>query len=339
MRTQLATLLALSSFTAPLSETPVLRFDPAEGSGLSVEMSASRNLQGGELSVVMNGSEVPASFLPELSLDEEDQRQLVFQETYEAGADALSRRYETIRWTNVGQMEVSNPQGSESYPWDMDAQTSIEGRTLRFEREDDGTLAATAIDNETVEIPQGLLGGLSLRELLPDEMVGLDESWEVDGSDLAVLFSPGGDFDWQMPEEAAEHMLPEIRERSHEGELDVTLTSIEGGLAVCKLEGTLERITLQKGDLSQVPVADGTATDTVTETWTVRGEMRWNVEANHIHSISLEGDLHSETETERDPDQGSPTYSSTFTVEGTHAFELTTEALTDEVIEASSSRE
>ena len=36
-------------------------------------------------------------------------------------------------------------------------------------------------------------------------------------------------------DEVALQRMPEIRERSHEGELDVTLTSIEGGLAVCKL--------------------------------------------------------------------------------------------------------
>ena len=100
---------------------------------------------------------------------------------------------------------------------------------------------------------------------------------------------------------------------------------VQGAYAKLSLEGSLVRTTVQPGDLTQVPVTDGRATETITETWEARGELVWDMESHQVLELSLSGDFRQEAVTVRDPDQEGPTYESTFRVDGTYRVELEVE--------------
>jgi hypothetical protein len=323
-----------------------LVYTPEADTSRTTTIEAQRDLEGGELTVVMGGQEIPAEFLPELNLVEENRVTLSITETFvasgEAGPTEWLRRYDEVTWNNEGSMSMSQMETENSFPWEAKAETPFTERVIRFSSDDGEEFARElADDGDEIEL-DGLQASLGLSELLPEEPVDVGGQWKVDGKLLGMLFEPGGDFSWELDPEAAKHMLPEVRERSHSGELTLVLSKIseEDGarIAFCSVDGDLVRTTVQAGDLSEVPVADGTATDTIEEIWGLGGELRWDLTANHVISLSLEGELVSSTHTVRDPDQPGAPYESTFTVEGSYSVELASEHVAGSVVEASAAR-
>ncbi|MEM7310747.1 MAG: hypothetical protein AAF682_29000 [Planctomycetota bacterium] len=345
-----ATLPLLLLAAAPLAgdDEATLTFAPREGASRRLSIAVEQSLSGAELEVTMNGSEVPGQFLPEIKMELTDRRELALTETQtESGADGAGewlRRYDELAWTNEGQMDMSGGGADGAYPWESTVDSPLEGRVLRFASDDGESFDAAPADGEGDEdLLDGVEADLGLRRLLPTdgEPQAIGASWTVSGEGLAQLFEPGGNLGWELPPDMAQYMRLDYEERTHDGSLELTLTKIEGGdapRAICAVEGKLTRVTVQEGDLSQVPVTDGTATDTVEEAWEVEGQLVWDLAANQVAALTLSGPFLQETHTERDPDQDGPTYLSVFRLRGTHSFQLEREALEGAAVEASVSR-
>jgi hypothetical protein len=176
--------------------------------------------------------------------------------------------------------------------------------------------------DSAVGLPERIGAALDGRELLPEAAVAPGESWTIDGAGLGFLFEPGGDLAWELPPEAAAQLLPEIRSRSVAGELELTLIELADGRAPSSVAGRLVRTTVQPGDLSQVPYVDGTATDTVSETWELEGELVWSIDERQLLSLELEGEVASVTRTERDPGQPGMSYVGRFSASGSQSLSI-----------------
>ncbi len=316
---------ALLAFAVPVllgSRAGVaLVHSPAEGAERTLTVLLEGSLTGGELEVIMDGNPVPASFLPELDLEVHDERRYDLSER--AQEDGWVRSYDRLSWTNHGSMGVSEEDGSGTYPWTAEGRSALTGRKLRFEPSGEGFDCAFADDEGgDAALLEGVGAVLDGRELLPRQAVDVGESWTVDGAELGFLFEPAGELAWEFPPEAAMHLLPEIRSRSVAGELALELTKLERDVAHCTIAGRLVRTTTQKGDLSQVQVVDGTATDTVSETWDVEGELLWSAKRSELVSLKLAGELASATRTERDPGQAGSTYVSLFHARGSQSLSI-----------------
>jgi len=317
-------MLALTSIVCTLlnlSGTEVeLVHAPRVGSSRSVVVEATTDLMGGELTCELNGEAVPAEYLPDLFLETTDVRRLELTETTEDGG--WLRRYDAVSWENQGSFSMDYQGAETSYPWSSEAETALEGRAVRVIRADDGSLSPAFADEgpDDPALLAGLRADLGLSALLPDGPVAEGDAWTVDGSELGALFDPCGDLQWELPPGMDELLLHEVRTRVHGGALELSLTEVgaDGTRATCRVEGQLTRTTTRPGDLSRVPVADGTATDTVTETWDVEGELVWDLAADTMLVLDLDGELLRDTRTVRDPDQPGSTYESTFSVSGSY---------------------
>jgi len=336
----LITAAAVSNDEVTLVHAP--RADTSRTTTIEVE----QELAGGELSVVMGGQAVQAEYLPELDLVTQDRRKLSITETFlasgEEGPTEWLRRYDEVSWSNAGSITISQMDSEDSSSWTSEAETPLVERTVRFSS-DDGEAVARELADDAAEVElDGLQVSLGLAELLPEAPVEVKDSWTVDGETLAVLLEPGGDFAWELDPEAQKHMLADIDERSHAGELRLVLLAVskdgDARIARCSVEGELVRTTIQPGDLSMVPVTDGTATDTIEERWDASGELRWDLDEGCIVSLLLEGEFVSETHTVRDPDQPGGTYESTFTVEGSYSVRVESEHVEGRAVEAAAAR-
>jgi hypothetical protein len=318
------TSIAGALLTLSVNEVELLRAPPP-GVSRSMAIEAVIELEGGQLWCSMNGSEVPSEYLPELFLEMTDVRTLELMETFEGGA--WLRRYDTVGWENDGSFSMDYTGSEMSYPWSSAIESPIEGRVVRLTPEADGSVAREFADDgeDDADLLAGLQADLRLAALLPDGPVAEGAAWKADGSELGMLFDPCGDLAWDMDPEAAERLMPEIRTREHSGELGITLRELseDGERAYCRVEGVLTRTTEQPGDLSQVPVVDGTATDTVTETWELEGELVWDLAAHAVLSLELDGELQQDTLTARDPDQPGSTYESLFPLSGNYSLTIT----------------
>ncbi len=325
---------------APLTREGVaFHHAPETGSSRTVAFELELTLEGGELEVTMDGNEVPSMYLPKLNLDMTDRQVVGITETFDEGA--WLRRYDELTWVNDGTMSMDMNGQTQEFPWSSEGETAFADRTVRFALED-GELARAFADEQGGEtsLLDGLRADLGLAELLPEDPVEVGDTWTVDGAELEILFNPGGELHWELPAEMAEHMLPEIESREHSGELELTLVKLgeDGEHAHCSVTGTLVRVTTQPGDLSEVPVTDGDATDTVTETWEVEGDLVWNLAAGQVASLELDGSFAQMTLTERDPDQPGSTYESTFTIDGEFRVTVEAEPQSGRAIEASAGR-
>ena len=142
----------------------------------------------------------------------------------------------------------------------------------------------------------------------------MNATWEADASALAALL----DFSQSIPctwsGEGAEN-APAPADNTFTGTLELRVidlrTEDEVVLCTIALSGEITELGTRATDLEQVPVADGTATETTTTTFTVEGELVWNVTAAHLASFELKGEGEGEQATVKDPGQPGPDYSST----------------------------
>ncbi len=312
------TLAAALVAAAPTDDTVELRFAPSVGTQTAHTLEAQVHIEGSDLAVVMDGNEVPAQFLPELSFEFKTTSAWTVHHEFLEPRDGIAGAWRKRTIEDASQsFEMSMELGAEAMEFDAEAATSLEGESFLIGRNASGDVVAEWADPES-ELDAAWLDDarpeLDLAGLLPGKPMAAGDTWEADASALADILSATESFPWEWKGTGADGM-PGPGETVLEGALELTAGEIRtvDGTTHCTIaiEGQFAETVTRPGDLSQVPVADGTATETTTTQYTVEGELTWNVTAGHLTSFIIEGEGDGEQLTVKDPGQPGPEYRST----------------------------
>ena len=311
-----AVLLGLAA--RPVDDSVKLRFAPAAGTALEHEITIQNEMEGGELSVKMGGNEVPAQFLPKLSFTFETSTSAIVSDEFLGAEEGIAGPWRQRTVTDpktVFGMEMAVDE--EVMDIHSDGSSELSGEAFLIGRDEDGNTVARWADEDSglsSELFESQQPELDLAGLLTEDEVSVGDSWEADASALANII----DFSRQLPwtwSGAGESEVPAPGVAEWKGDLELTVKEIasEDGELHCTLAITGEAVEVvtKPGDLSQVPVADGDATETTTTIYQVEGELTWNVTAGHLISLTLEGEGEGQQLTEKDAGQPGPEYQST----------------------------
>ncbi|MEM8711755.1 MAG: hypothetical protein AAGG01_12440 [Planctomycetota bacterium] len=303
---------------APTDDSVSLELGPQVGTALSHGIQVERSFEVSDLTVKMGGNEVPAQFLPELSFEYQVTTSLELTDEFLKAEDEEIEgpwRRRTLKGSSQTFSMEMNYAG-EVTTMDAEASSDLDGNAFLVGRDEDGEVVARWSDEDGGD--DGLLDSVrpevDLIGLLPDEAVATGSTWEADASALGDVLGLDGQIPWTwsgVPEE----QIPEPGETSYSGDLDLRVTDVwleDGATHVrAAIQGELIETSSKPTDLEQVPVADGTATETTTLTFAVEGEFTWSVAERHLVSFHLEGEGDGTQVTEKDPGQPGQTYRST----------------------------
>lgn len=275
--------------------------------------TTSRTLEGGDLSVIMNGGEVPKMFLPELEYTSVQTQSVTLEDVHGASHErAISEAAMGFEM----QMTFGEKGGMEPVQIESSASSALEGSRVRFVTEDGETEARWAEDGENPDdkLLEALHADVDGAGLLPEEPVKEGAEWSAEGSALCALLYPSGELGWSW-NGGEEDDIPGQDGSSHGGELELRFVELieEDGrsLARIEIEGNLVETTTRATDLAEVPVTDGTATETTTTDYAIEGELLWDVERHALHSLELTGEGEGTQETVKDAGQEGGDYAST----------------------------
>ncbi len=323
----IALVLGLSVVTQPVQQR--LAYEVADGTLLRRSYSGGIDLEFEGLSSVVAGQEVPSQYLPEiemelvqrfeLQIDDHvlrvaDGRPTLLERSFEKGASSHRRRF-SMDGPFVDPM-------SEEGAWD--AESTLEGRVVRFTRIDD----EDACESEYVgkEGPpfmlEGLVEDMDWRSMLPEDTEDLEIAvgarWECQAEAGYALLVPGGNLHWETPEYVNDDdMLKPIA--AVDGGLKARIVAVDAKQQRCsiELEGELVTKHVAETDLERIPVADGTATATTTTTYELQGLLVWDLEHNHAVSLRAEADVQLESLTLKDEGQPGGDFESSMELRGT----------------------
>jgi len=243
----------------------------------------------------------------------------VFLELGEGQPLRLRRTYEEVSCTMGSYFSMEgDPDGPQEDS--LEPPSGLEGRTVEFIR--DAETGATRADWIGTEGPDELLASLvedrDLRRLLPAGEPAEGASWTVPAEAIADLFDPLADLGLEIPAEARQTWRPVYDEERVEGELLLTWAATEEGgdasLATIRIRGETVYTGVCPGDLSEVPVASGEATQVDTLETEVEGTLVWDLTAGVARSLELR--LDSELESRTTKDDGEPAYAHTLRFRG-----------------------
>ena len=312
-----------------------LAFAPAQGSKLEREFSSRFEMEMKGMECELNGSPVPAEYLPAIEMHvTETERVRVQDEFVELAAGrprVLRRTYAELGSQSRFQLDIE--QHGVHVDEEQPGASALEGETVVFRwNEGDGEYERTFEDGDG---PAGLLAELEedmdLRAILPGRAVGPGDEWELDAKALPMLALPGGDL--AIEREGAD---PEDEERNRglAENLSGTWTlrfegtrEEEGArLAVVAITGRLSSRHERQTVLRNVPVATGDATETNEMTIEAAGEILWDLAHGTASSMKVAADIAIEGRTERIRPEGDtgPSYVQTVEFTGRCTVELRT---------------
>jgi len=304
-------------------ETVRLQFAPAQGTSLEKSFRVTSSMESEELTSKMGGQPIPQQFLPELDVYFETELEVRVRDRFERVEDArvteLVRHFEVLEGRSATQVSMPpEPEHTE----DFEREHELTGQTVVFtwDPEDEDYDRRLEDSEEIHEDLDSLDVDMDLLGFLPEEAVEIGDSWKVPAEAVAALFHPGGDIGLDSSEEEDETY--ELLSTS--SELQVQLVRVqreeEGRLAVLSVAGEYTEAYSRPTDLEQVPVADGRATETLSSTYDIEGELVWSLSAGHAVSLELESTFEALVETVRDEDQPGPAFSSALSFYGERSF-------------------
>ena len=327
--------LALLSIAPRGSETK-LEFAPEEGSRWVKTFTQTSSLEGAELSVVMDGEEVPSEFLPELELTIENESEVRITDTYVAMGDGrpteLARSFESIREEIASAIDMGGFEGTEPQEGEVRGSSELQGETVVFTWDEDAQAYEAAFEDEDTDVAllDGLVEDTDLRGILPEDAVDVGDEWTVDAEAVAaVLGWPGGELGVEYEGDDTETYNVEVLGTSYDGELTLTLEGTHDQdrtrVASIRIEGQVQVRVGRAGNLDRVPVVDGAATETTILDLEIEGELVWNLDAGYLSSLELEADAVVEILLVKNPGEPGPAFESSVVLEGESSFAVKAE--------------
>jgi len=308
-------------------EVGPLTFAPEEGGSWKKSFTQKAHMEFDELLVVVNGDEVPAEALPELEVTVTEDYSVVVTDVFvkvgKGRPTELHRTFDEIEYMAGNLFSMISLEGETSTDGEATGESPLEGETVVFEWDaDEEEYTRSFQDDGDAKLLEELVEDMDARTLLPDEDIEVGDSWKLDASAFFAFAKPGGDLQLEITgdESATWQRVTEDEEIS--GEATLTLKSVEDGIATVEIEGEMTVVSTGAGDLSQVPVAEGSATQTDTAEFEFEGTLRWDTENGLLQSLDIdsEGTVASHTEADEPGEMG--TYEHTLTMSGTNSLRV-----------------
>ncbi|MFT5735048.1 MAG: hypothetical protein ACJA2W_001785 [Planctomycetota bacterium] len=294
-----------------------LRFAPTAGTVTTHAIEIGRSVEAGDLAVSMNGEEVNPQYLPELFIEYTTATTAEITDHFLPAEDDIAGLWRRRTTEGLqGSFDMGLSMGEQDMEMSAEATSELDGAPFLIGRNADDEVVARWADSDnelSTELLDSVRPEFQPTGLLPKDPVGTDDTWEADASALSDLLGLSDSLPWTWSGADA-GSIPATGETTYEGDLTLRLVDIrtEDDVVLCTiaLSGDLIETETKPGDLSQAPV-EGTATDTTTTTYVLKGEFVWNVSAHHLASLELTGEGEGEQLTVKDAGQPGPEYSST----------------------------
>ncbi len=308
---------ALLAFTTIAPEK--ISFAPKAGTTVTKTFSTVTEMELEDAEVLMGGQPAP---IGEAEMTMESTQTITVTDTYGPMADGqlekLSRTFDSIGMETQMDMTMGMAQemaGEGSSP--------LEGKTVEFEwNEKDGDYEITFAKDEEGE-PEELEGldiEMDLTGLVPDEDISVGESYEIDTMALAQILSPGGDLALELEMDGsagggpvpgadpgqmgdfsaffedtldgdASGKLAEIRDADG---VKVAVIEIEFDVAATADMTEMVAENMQNNDELPPGVSMDVDRMEMAMTYEGTGELLWNLDAGHVHSLKIEGEVTTE---------------------------------------------
>ena len=286
--------LALLAPSLLLSDTPSVAVDAGTKVTKTFENATKLELQSISMEFGDEEQEVPDEQLPEVVL--EDSELIVFTDEYLAvdggRGTRVARTFDTLEDSSTQTVSMPDGEGGEEV---AEGESELTGTTIVFSWDEDEEAYTSAFgeDEEADEdLLEGLEGDADFLFMFPGEEVEIGDSWEVEAAVFTLISSPSGDLKIDSEDEADDDdEFGEQFEDNLSGEFDVTLESIEDGVAKVVFEGVVDtEIELERETPEDAP--EGLELQQSFEfSFDVSGTLLWNMEEGIAISMELESDV------------------------------------------------
>ncbi len=284
-------------------------FHPAAGVAVSKELTVSSTFYVDDISAAMDGSELPPQMM-EAAMEEGIMFEALIEVTDEYVSTQDGKLLTLLRTFDNLALEAGPESGAES----VDEFGELEDSTVHFQwDEESGEYVKSFHEGDGEEdLLEGLLADMDLLALLPDGEVSEGDTWEATGEGLATVFLPGGIPAASTDEDDESAELNDLFEEEIEAQFE---EAFEGFAVSCTYAGTREEGDLNLGvieykfegtaaiDLSDLLQAaidmqgeqmGGLEADimaSIDMEFEGEGTLLWNLEAGHISSFEMNGEL------------------------------------------------
>lgn len=289
------------ALAAPCAEdVPALRL--AVGTTLVRTLHTKSELALDEVHLVLNGEEVEGDFLEALDMRMQHEETQVVRDTFEAVADdrptRVQRTFEELSGSE--HTRFTSEEGEEQD--DGELESALETKSVLFSwSEERGTYAATLAAGQEgdAELLSGLTQDMDLTAFLPPHAVAAGDAWELEPRAFEAILEPGGDVCLLDPEAEEEQQQADDDEADQElldnlsGSIRATYKGVreEQGVRAAVIELAIDVRTRTERPLQDDSAPPGSSgTDRAEPSFTLAGELRWDLEHGHALTLELEGE-------------------------------------------------
>ncbi len=290
--------LALLAPALLFSDTPSVAVDAGTKVTKTYENVLKLELQSISIEFGDEEQEVPDDQLPEVTI--EDNEMVVFTDEYlavEGGRGTkVARTYDTLEDSSTQTVSMPDGEGGEDV---TEGESELAGATVVFswDADEEGYAAAFGEDEEGDEdLLEDLEGDADFLFMFPGEELEVGDSWEVGAEVFTLITSPSGDLKIDSEDESDEdNQFGEQFEDNLSGDFEVTLESIEDGVAKVVFEGVVDtEIELEREAPEGAP--EGLVLQQGFEfSFDVSGTLLWNMESGIAVSMEMEADVEMNT--------------------------------------------
>ena len=285
---------AVATTLAPATETS-LEFAPEEGVTLARTFEATLDMDLSAFKIVVDGEETREL---ELDWNIEWVETIAVEDVLESVGEG--RPLEFVR--TFSELKQESTISADDNEIDELSLSDLEGRSLRFEWDEDAEYYSVEADDDEDELDDETLEWLDedmdLRAVLPEDPVEEGDSWEIDEAVYLPLMWPGGLLGFYSEEEegvsdiARELNRGTIENLSGEGEATLLEIRDEDGTRVAVIEIELDieteaRATDDSGEDDGIPEI----THSVEVSRELEGEILWDLDNDHLHSVDIQAEV------------------------------------------------
>lgn len=292
--------LALLAPASPIDDGPKVTVEEGTKVTKSFENVLELELQTITMELGDEEQEIPEESLPEFTI--RDDEQIVFTDEYLAvdggRATKISRTFDELADSSTKTVSLPDGEGGED---SQEGESELMGTTVVFSWDEDEEAYSAAFgedEDADEDLLEDLEGDADYVFMLPGEAVEVGDSWELDASAFTLISSPSGDLkiDSEDEDDSGEEFSEQF-EDNLSGDIEVTLESVEDGVATLTFEGVVDTEIRLERELPDEAPEDLELEQGFEFSFDLSGTLLWDVETGIASSFELEADVEMNTST------------------------------------------